>query len=268
MLEINAPASAVWKALTDGAELKRWFPLEASSTPGKGGSIWISWGMPFDGECAIEIWEPERHLRTRWPWQADSAPVAPGEPVLVAVDYHLEARAGSTVLRIVHSGFGRDAAWDNELESVRHGWRYELQSLKRYLERHLGEDRRVVWLRRTFKGSRVKAWPRLLGPEGLGGHGGLGALSAGEPFALGAAGGDAVRGRVMVNEGPRQFFGTAENLKDGLVRLELEGPAIDSEDATHHLWLWLSVYGADGARLDRLEREWKSAVERVVPAIS
>ena len=38
VIELNAPIEAVWKALTDGQELARWFPLEARVTPGKGGT--------------------------------------------------------------------------------------------------------------------------------------------------------------------------------------------------------------------------------------
>jgi hypothetical protein len=62
-IEINAPAEVVWKALADAEELTRWFPLQARVTPGLGGSVWISWGPPYEGEAKIEIWEPNRRLR-------------------------------------------------------------------------------------------------------------------------------------------------------------------------------------------------------------
>jgi uncharacterized protein YndB with AHSA1/START domain len=65
-LEINAPPEAVWKALTDSLKLTRWFPLNAKVKPGVGGSIWVSWGPPFEGESPIQIWEPNKHLRTGW----------------------------------------------------------------------------------------------------------------------------------------------------------------------------------------------------------
>ena len=62
-IEIDASIEDVWKALTDAEELMRWFPLDARSTPGPGGTIWFSWGPPYEGENRIEIWEPPRHLR-------------------------------------------------------------------------------------------------------------------------------------------------------------------------------------------------------------
>ncbi len=66
-LEIEAPPEAVWKALTDAKELVRWFPLKAEVEPRVGGRYWLSWEGEFEGDSRIEIFEPERHLRTTWP---------------------------------------------------------------------------------------------------------------------------------------------------------------------------------------------------------
>ena len=38
-IDIEATPEHVWKALTDAAELTRWFPLQARVTPGTGGSM-------------------------------------------------------------------------------------------------------------------------------------------------------------------------------------------------------------------------------------
>jgi uncharacterized protein YndB with AHSA1/START domain len=56
-IEIAAPVEAVWKALTQSEELKRWFPLEAQATPGEGGKITLSWGPGFEGTSQIEAWD-------------------------------------------------------------------------------------------------------------------------------------------------------------------------------------------------------------------
>jgi hypothetical protein len=37
----------------------------------------------------------------------------------VYVDYFIESRGGTTVLRLVHSGFGRGANWDAEYDATR-----------------------------------------------------------------------------------------------------------------------------------------------------
>jgi uncharacterized protein YndB with AHSA1/START domain len=43
-LEIAASIEDVWRALTDPQELRRWFPLDATVTPGEGGRMFLSWG--------------------------------------------------------------------------------------------------------------------------------------------------------------------------------------------------------------------------------
>lgn len=63
-IEIEASPQAVWEALTHPEELVRWFPLQARVKPGVGGSMWYSWGPPWEGDSRIEIWEPNRRLKT------------------------------------------------------------------------------------------------------------------------------------------------------------------------------------------------------------
>src|SRR5436189_5816676 len=112
-VRIKAPASAVWKALTDAEELVRWFPLDARVKPGVGGGIWVSWGPGMEGDGKISIWEPGRHL------QQESKSMT-GEPL--TLDYYIETEGGETVVRLVHSGFGEGAAWDDEYDSIDAGW--------------------------------------------------------------------------------------------------------------------------------------------------
>jgi uncharacterized protein YndB with AHSA1/START domain len=41
--EAAASPAEVWQALTEPAELTKWFPLEARVTPGERGKIFVSW---------------------------------------------------------------------------------------------------------------------------------------------------------------------------------------------------------------------------------
>jgi len=53
----------------------------------------------------------------------------------IAVDYYIEAIGnGMTRLRLVQSGFGPGAAWDDEYESTKTGWAEFMQKLKEILE--------------------------------------------------------------------------------------------------------------------------------------
>src|SRR6185436_14691953 len=57
---IDAPLEAVWKAISDGEELTRWFVQEASVEPRVGGTITISWDGEDKSSGTIEAWEPNR----------------------------------------------------------------------------------------------------------------------------------------------------------------------------------------------------------------
>lgn len=65
------------------------------------------------------------------------------------------------------SGFPLDASWDEWVEGTVRGWAYELRALKHYLERHEGQDRRALLLRRRVRLPREEVWSRLTGAGGL-----------------------------------------------------------------------------------------------------
>jgi uncharacterized protein YndB with AHSA1/START domain len=163
-ITIAAPIDVVWRALTDAEELTRWFPREARVTLGPGGSIWMRWDDRYDAESLIEVWEPPRHLRIVFP--------AEGSRRLMT-DYHLDGRGGSTVLRVVTSGFGAGADWDEYFLAVGTGWDFELRGLRHYLERHRSVSRLVVSAQAHHTSTHAAAWQRLTGPRGWFGPEGL-----------------------------------------------------------------------------------------------
>lgn len=68
VVEIAAPAEAVWKAISEADEIMRWFAPQAKVEPGPdgsmvGGTMWLSWGAGVEGTSRIEIWEPGKRLR-------------------------------------------------------------------------------------------------------------------------------------------------------------------------------------------------------------
>lgn len=256
-IEINAPVEAVWKALTDGEELTRWFPREARVTPGQGGSYWISWGGDMGGESRIEVWEPNRHLRTvvlEGPWVSEkgAAPPAP-----IAIDYYLETRGGKTTLRLVHSGFGSGADWDEEYEGVKAGWAFELRGLRHYVERHRGTPRRVVWVEMAVAGSKADLWQQLstLLP-GLGQR----AWQEGDRYSFQASTGDRFQGTVMNFGPPKGFSGTVENMNGAVLRLLVEkcGGLLTAS-------VWFSLYGLPEEEVRQLEERWTRVMQQTFP---
>jgi uncharacterized protein YndB with AHSA1/START domain len=252
-LEIEAPVSAVWKAITDAKELERWFPLQARVTPGVGGEIFMSWGPPWEGGSRIEVWEENRRLRTRGFLEHGDASM---------IEYTLEAKGGKTLLRLVHSGFAPGTAWDDELFSgTKRGWHYELRSLRHYLERHSGTERRAVWPKAKVLASAADVWKRLLGREGLTREGRIDGLKEGDSYRVTTAAGDPLEGRVLVNDPPYEFSGTVASLNDGIMALRTHDVAGPDPKDGHAASVWLSAWGAPQPELETLGARWKKLLD-------
>src|SRR5580765_3315734 len=94
---IDAPIEAVWKAISEGEELTRWFVAEASVEPGVGGTITISWDGEEKSTGTIEAWEPNRKLRKKLePLDMGGMKSDPAVPMID--EYTIERRDGKTVL--------------------------------------------------------------------------------------------------------------------------------------------------------------------------
>ena len=111
----------------------------------EGGHYTLSWDGAWEWAFEIDTWEPNKRLRIvdrkSTPFHGDGQPMEHVAPAEVAIEFTLESKNGRTLLRIVHSGFGQGAAWDDEIDGVSHGWNNELRGLRHYLEHHRGQDR-------------------------------------------------------------------------------------------------------------------------------
>ena len=253
---ILAPVDAVWKALTDGEELTRWFPLEAKVTPGEGGAIWMSWKNEFQFNTPIAAWKPNEHLRLIYMKPTPAA--KPGEPGMpfevpfqVALDYYLEGKSGETVLRLVHSGFSREASWDGQYDGTVCGWDFQLAGLKLYLERHRGTPRRCVVCRAMIPEIPVaEAWKHLMGPRGLIASSHAIPRAAHERYAMTTSRGDRLEGIVSSYVPPKDFSATATNLNDAWLRLHIDDIALFCRRDVN---IWISTYGVPQDQVERLQ---------------
>ena len=246
---IDAPAETVWRALTDAEELMRWFPLEAKVEAGAGGTMWLSWDSPNGATARIEVWEPNRRLRTVEP-RRDGA----GRPVELVVDYFIESEGGRTTLRVVHSGFGAGADWDTEYDGTKRGWRYELRGLRHYLNRHRGMARRVAWVAARTSLSPEACYAGIMG-AGLAREGEVTGLDEGDAYRI-VGGAGAFEGIVLVNRPPLDFAGTVANLNDALLRYEFYGGSPR---------LWLATWGVEESVVRALEARLREILVRAVP---
>lgn len=120
-LVINASPERVWRAITDPAELARWFPDEKADVdvrPG-GAGHWV-WADHGSFAVRFEVVEPPERLV--WSWARD-ANTRFDDAVVTRVEFRLEPTAdGGTTLYVRESGFvteedrrGNDGGWDQEL---------------------------------------------------------------------------------------------------------------------------------------------------------
>lgn len=234
-ITIDASPEKVWHALTDEKELVRWFPLDAKVEPGPGGSIYMSWLNEFAAKTEILVWDPPRHLRTVWSFH-DEGPSQ-------VTDYYLETKDGRTVVRAVTSGFPLDESWDGWVEGTNRGWAFELHSLKHYLERHGGEPRHVVYLRRRIPISSEEAWQRLAAEREL------------APWLTG--------GQVFDDRSASQHAAIVNDPDDALFRVSVEpgAPGTDQREIV----LWLSGWGDQAGRVNELRTKWAGTLERLFP---
>jgi uncharacterized protein YndB with AHSA1/START domain len=261
-IEIDASIEAVWKAISEGTELTRWLPLDARTKPGPGGSVWYSWGPPYEGESRIEIWDPPHRLRLEGGWSEPiegepAREVEPGVPARLAMDYTLESAGGKTILRLVHSGFGAGSDWDDEYEGTRRGWMQEFLSLKHYLERHAGHDRKAVWARRRVAASVEEVSRRLLGALNLEG------LEQGESFDRVTSQGDRLKGKVLVHRPPQDFIAILDNLNDAFLRVTVEKFSVPARHIEPNIWL--STYGVLNNRVMSFQINWTKLLIELFP---
>lgn len=262
-LDIDASPAEVWRALTEAEEIVRWFSTEARVKPGKGGSMLWSWGYGEDWETRIDAWEPSRLLRLvqedARPYDTEGRQLPPGEveSARIAMEFTLESHQGKTRLRLVHSGFGRGAAWDAEVEGITEGWQAELRSLRHYLRRHRGQNRKAGRALVNTALPREAAWARLLGPGGF-------TLTPAEPsegerYEVVTPGGRRYSGIVQLNLPGQTIAGTVSELGDGWFRLLTWKDARGSTG----VWAWLATYGDDDAPVREFRDQAQESLERL-----
>lgn len=140
VIDIKATPEEVFRAITEPEQIAKWFAPIARVDPRVGGEYFISWdpGMKGSGSI-ISAWDPYTHFagysERSVAYSCEGKPVETGVVQRMAVDYYIEAVGdGVTRLRLVQSGFGPGAAWDDEFESTKTGWADFLKKLKEILE--------------------------------------------------------------------------------------------------------------------------------------
>ncbi len=231
-LFIDADPEQVFLAFTEAEQLMRWFAPHVRSEPGLGGFVNLLWDADGSSkDCEIVEWQPGQRLVLNWYAGPDGETCLP-----VAVDF--VAADGGTLLRLVHSGFLSDESWDDEFDSHSRGWRYELRSLKHYLERHFGFARQHLLERIAISGDPVSAWSALVGAKGAFHFTGefpgkTGSKSQANAGQLRLPDGQVTGAELLLECTSTDFVVVADVLEGGVLRFALETFSSQPE-----IWMW------------------------------
>lgn len=161
-IEVLGTPEQVWEAIASGPGITAWLhPTELDQR--EGGRMTYDMGDGMGGAATVRGWDPPRRYVEEGEWQIEGAP-----PARLATEWRVEARAGGTcVVRMVTSGFGTAAGWDQEIEGFTEAMETALENLRLYLTHFPGAPGAWVRVFGSAPGSRAEGFAALLGALGL-----------------------------------------------------------------------------------------------------
>jgi uncharacterized protein YndB with AHSA1/START domain len=142
-IELKAPVSRVWRALTDYREFGEWFGVKLHDpfVPGQvsRGQITYPGYEHVKWQAVVQKMEPERLFSLTWPHprtfeKVDNPPDYSNEPTTL-VEFRLEKTATGTLLILTESGFDK-LPDDRRLEAFRRndgGWTEQMKNIENYV---------------------------------------------------------------------------------------------------------------------------------------
>jgi uncharacterized protein YndB with AHSA1/START domain len=140
-IELNAPVSKVWNAITDYQQFGEWFRVKLDGPFVAGqvsrGHITYPGYEHLKWEAVVQSMEPEHLFSFTWhPYAVDpNFDYTKETPTLV--EFRLEKSATGTLLRITESGFDKIPS-DRRAEAFRRndgGWTEQLRNIEAHLEK-------------------------------------------------------------------------------------------------------------------------------------
>jgi uncharacterized protein YndB with AHSA1/START domain len=246
-VEVPGTPEEVWAAIATGPGISAWF-VPAEIDPHEGGKLSLHFGGLGTDTSEVTAWDPPRRLVAHWPDDAGAG---------TALELLVEARdGGSCVVRLVHSGFGPGAEWDDEVDQTTAGWAAFLHNLRLYLGRFAPRPAASIMALGNFDGSRAAAWQGLIERLGL------------PPLAEGL--------RVATSaeaDGAPRLAGVVDRLVGGIATLVLDEPAAgyavlaaDGPDGQVFMNLSAYLFGDGAATIaEQATPVWQAWMERHFP---
>jgi len=141
-IELRAPVSRVWRALTDHREFGEWFRVKLDGPFVAGevsrGHITYPGYEHVQWEAVVQKLEPERLFSYTWhPYAIDPKVDYSNEPSTL-VEFQLEKTANGTLLTITESGFEKLKDEKRRLEAFRMnegGWAEQVKNIEAHVAR-------------------------------------------------------------------------------------------------------------------------------------
>ncbi len=254
---VTGTPEQVWEAIATGPGISVWFvPTELEEQPG--GTVTQRHDQGPGGVVTgtVGVWEPPR----RFGWVDDGGwqPGPDASTEHLATELLVEARAGGTCLvRLVSSGFGTGADWDDAIERVSDGWALCLAVLREVLDHFAGQPSAAFLLNGSADGPVERGWSEVLQALGLPAD-----AAVGNRVATSGSGVPALAGTVA--------YVTPQHL---VVRTDEPAPGIltlMSADMGGRTMVRVqgAVFGEDAAERARaIERAWLTWVDERFPMV-
>lgn len=155
----SATPQQVWEAWADPEKIAAWF-VDRATGEGKAGTImtWFFDDFGFAQPLKVVESDPGKHFVLRWD-------PPEGDPGILEIQ--IEREGGSTLVRLINSGFKEGAQWDDEYEGVNSGWQMSLAILKHYLENYFGRSKATLLIMQPAAFQYHQLLPNFLDPSKL-----------------------------------------------------------------------------------------------------
>ena len=141
-IELHAPVSRVWRALTDHNEFGAWFRVKLDAPfrvgePSVGQITWpgyehVTW------RAVVQAIDPEQYFAFTWHPYAIDPNVDYSEETPTLVEFQLEKTATGTLLKVTESGFTDipDSRRNEAFLRNSEGWAQQIKNIEEYVAQH------------------------------------------------------------------------------------------------------------------------------------
>jgi uncharacterized protein YndB with AHSA1/START domain len=138
-IDLKAPVSRVWRALTDYREFGEWFrvKLDGPFVPGgiSRGHITYPGYEHLQWEVVVHKMEPEKHFSFTWHPYAVDTKIDYSKETPTLVEFRLEKSANGTLLVLTESGFDQIPSERRREAFLRNdgGWTEQMKNIEKHV---------------------------------------------------------------------------------------------------------------------------------------